>query len=271
MENWILIAIGSALALLIASRLRQDNEIPHHIAQSQLKTAPSRFTTNERGFFTVRVIALEFDEVGPVIYINGEFANGPHRLDIDSVMAELSANGSVDNFVPFDLSSHGEPDDIRIGDLINLISPVLLEPGQRGKFRAPMLAPEREERLNEVMERLDQAAQRMVDKVDAEFDNYSLEGEFLEKLESDFINDYVVREIAGQIERELIWRPGRINLTMRFVNSYEEMIEEAPIQFEISREDALSLRDNIRGIILNSLRIELGLEMAGYNAVVYEN
>ncbi|HEB72265.1 MAG TPA: hypothetical protein ENI77_06545 [Nitrospirae bacterium] len=270
MENWILIVAGSALAVLITTRLRHDDTPRGLSAPVSFPKTPARFEASNEGFFKIRVIALEFDEIGPVIYINGDFGAGQSRIEVDIVVAELSINGAVDNFVPFDPALDNDQSDVRVGDLINLISPVWIEPGQRGKFRTPMLAPEREERINEIMERLDTAAGRMVDKLDAEFENYSLEGDFLVKIESDFLNDYVIKEISRQIEGELIWRAGRIDAVLRFFNSYEEVIEEIPARFDITIDDAMSLRENIDEIILNALRIEMGLDTVSYNAIVYE-
>lgn len=270
MGNWILIMVGSALAVLITARLRHDDRTQPSRAQAASPKTPARFEAPDEGVFKIRVIALEFDEIGPVIYINGDFGAGPHRIEVDMVTAELSISGNVDNFLPFDPASSSGQSDVAIGDLINLISPVWIEPGQTGKFRTPMLAPEREDRLNEIMERLDAAAQRMVGKLDAEFGNYSLDGDFLEEIESDFLNDYVVREISRQIQQELIWRAGRIDAAIQFINPYEEIIEEIDVCFDITVDDALSLRKNIDEIILNALRLELGLDTSSYNAVVYE-
>jgi len=270
MDNWILIMVGSALVVLITARLRHDDRTQGLGAPASFPRAPARFDAPDEGLFKIRVIALEFDEIGPVIYINGDFGSGPHSIEVDMVTAELSMSGNVDHFIPFDPASNGDQSEVRIGDLINLISPVWIEPEQKGKFRTPMLAPDREERINEIMERLDIAAQRMVDKLEAEFTNFSLDGEFLLKIESDFINDYVVREISGQIEREMIWRAGRIDAVIRFTNSYEEIVEEIPARFDITSEDAMSLRENINEIVLNALRIELGLDTVSYNAIVYE-
>lgn len=262
--------VGSALALLITARLQHEDRTQPPSAQAAFPKTPARFEAKDEGIFKIRVIALEFDEIGPVIYINGDFGAGPHRIEVDIVTVELSISGHTDHFIPFDPASNSDQSDIRIGDLINLISPVWIEPEQKGKFRTPMLAPEREERLNDIMNRLDSAAQRMVEKLDAEFGNYSLDGDFLGKIESDFLNDYVVKEIGRQIEQELIWRAGRIEVAIRFINSYEEIIEEIPVRFDITSDDALSLRENIDEMILNALRIELDIETTSYNAIVYE-
>jgi len=271
-ESWALILMGAALAIAISSRLRDERP---SAPMTDTATRPvghgPEFHVSRAGVFEVRVVAMEFDEIGPVMYINGEYASGPDRLDIDLVTAEVSAGGRIENFVSFDPSTSEEPSEKRIGDLVNFVSPVMLEPNQTGKFRTPLFAPDSEETLNTLMDRLDGAARRMVEKFDREFDNYSLEGESLARIESDFLNDIVVRELAQEIGREMIWRPGLVSVTMRFINAYEEMIEEQHIDLRLSAQDARTLEGNVSQIILNALRAELDLEMVGYSAVVFEN
>ncbi len=265
------VAMGVFLALAISMRLREESKL-EPLAQFPKPAAKHPgFKSGTDGIFKVRVIAMEFDEIGPVIYINGEFALGPERVDIDIVTAEVHIGGKVENFVSFDPSTDDDPGEKTIGDLVNLISPVWLVPEQRGKFRTPMFAPDSEDRLNIIMDQLDSAALRMVEKLDMEFGDYPLEGEFLERIESDFLNDFVVKELASDIKRELIWRAGHMVVIVRFMNSYDEVVEESRLELDLAAKDAEALDGNTDNIILNAFRAQLDLETINYSTVVYES
>lgn len=275
MDNWILVLAGLALAVALTSRLRQVDEPARRFMREpwggRLAGPAERLAVEGAGMFTIKVIALEFDEIGPVMYVNGEFVNGPERLDVDFTAADVTVGGEIYEFVPFDPTGpEGESAGERMGDLHTLSSPLWIEPEQRGKFRAPLAETEREGRLVEVMDRLDDAARRMVDRLDAELGEYALDDESFSRYEEMFVNDHVVRQIAAEIEREFIWKPGRVTAAVRFYNSYEEPLQDAVARFEVTPEDSLTLKKNIRGVVLNALRAELGLDMRAYNAVVFE-
>jgi len=271
MDSLVWVAMGVFLALAINMRLKDESRLTTPVQLSEPDTNHPGFKSGVDGIFKVRVIAMEFDEIGPVIYINGEFSLGPERVDIDIVTAEVHVGGRVENFVSFDPSTEDDPGERKIGDLVNLISPVWLVPEQKGKFRTPMFAPDSEDRLNMIMDQLDSAALRMVEKLDMEFGDYSLEGEFLNRIESDFLNDFVVRELASDIKKELIWRAGHMVVIVRFMNSYDEIVEELRLELDLAAKDAEALDGNIDNIILNAFRAQLDLETINYSTVVYES
>jgi hypothetical protein len=269
-DSWVWMAVGMALIIAIASRMKNEEIRMNRVEDYAQNLKPTRLQSEDGGVFEVKVVAIEFDEIGPVLYINGEFEAPKERVEIDIVTADINLGAVSDSFTPFDPSTIDDASERQIGDLINFIGPVTLQPTQRGKFRAPLLSPEREERMAILLERLDHAAQTLVEKYDSEFGDYSLEGESLVKMESDFTNDFVVREIASEIEQEFIWTSGEANLVVRFLNSYEESMEEAPVRFYLTPSESQTLRENISGMILNSLRAELDLDLIGYNAIVCE-
>lgn len=268
MENILWIMAGLALALLIGSRLRDERPSAPRRQERPVKGHP-RFHAEGERIFRVRVIALEFDETGPVMYINGEYSLEGESLEVDGVAADLNINGVTESFVSFDPALDDDRNG-RIGDLVDLVSPVTLEPCHGGKFRAPLFAPEREERMNDLVDAIYIAAERMVEKFDMEFENYSLEGESLEELEAGFLNDHVVRELLGGVEREFVWIAQNASVNATFMDAYDDALERIRITFDLSAEESGLLRANIRELALNALRTELGLEPAGYNAVVFE-
>ena len=269
-DGLLWMAAGIALILVLTRRLREERNAPRpenfSVGKSPLRFGGSR----HGGIFSVKVVALEFDEAGPVIFVNGNFQNDNKTLEIDVVVADVETGGGDEAFISFDPDVGTGRGEKRMGDLVNLTAPVVLEPDERGMFRAPLFSPDREERLGDIIERLDGAAARMVEKFDREFGVYSLEGQSLERLESDFTRDYVVREIAEQIEREFIWRVGRLGLTIQFLTNGDEVIEEIPLDFNLEKSDVGRLRENIEIILVNSLRVELELEPVPYNSVVFE-
>ena len=305
-DSWAWMAVGFALILAIASRMQTDDLTEDRRAQNSQKDEKprwkfytpvlvakerderlagpmakvstvdklansARLQAEDSGIFEVKVVAIEFDEFGPVMYVNGEFEVPPdENLDVNIVTADITIGTLTDTFTPFDPSEYGESSEKQIGDLINFIEPATLGPTQKGKFRVPMISAEREERMNIAIERLEHAAQALVEKYDSEFSNFSLESDFLAKIESDFINDFVVREIVDAIEQEFIWVPGEVNTVVSFINSYEEVVDEASVRLYLKPAESNILLMNINKLILNTLRAELGLDLKSYDAIVYD-
>lgn len=268
MNGILLFAAGMTLIVVIAYRLRSDTTAAP--PPSMQAAPPHRFTAPDGGVFDAQVVALEFDEAGPVIFVNGKFNNGEDRVDIDGVTAEVETGVETETFVSFDPDIGDSSSSSRIGNLVNLTAPLFLEPKERGMFRAPLFCPEREERLSKIMDRLDIAAARMVEKLDREFESYSVEGESLKRLEEDFKRDFVVKEIAEQIEKELTWKEGRLAITVSFVSSDYSVVEKIPITLYIENSDARKLRGNVDIILANSLRAELDIDLEHYSSVIYE-
>ncbi len=269
-SSWVWVLVGALLALTITTRLRQNQPTPGKDSFSKELPFRPQVQVAENETFHVKVVALEFDDVGPTMFINGQFHNRSDRIDISMVTAEAQIGDETETFVSFDPIGDGEQSEKEVGDLINFIAPIWLEANQQGKFRAPLVSPEREERLNFIMERLESAAELMVEKLDREFENYSLEGESLKRLETDFLRDFVVKEITDDIKQEMIWLEGGISIKVRFLNTYDESIEEIPVRVQLYPEDASALWSNVDKIVLNALRAELELETLSYSAVVYE-
>ncbi|MGK7344810.1 MAG: hypothetical protein ACNS63_03260 [Candidatus Nitrospinota bacterium M3_3B_026] len=269
MENLVWIAAGLALIAMIATRLREQRQESRH-RRGLSPAASNRFRGGHDGMFDARVIALEFDESGPVMFINGKFKNGEEPTDIGLVTAEVEHAAGTETFFPFDADTGEEPGERRLGDLVNLVAPASFSPFERGMFRAPLFSPDREERLASAVDRLDSAAMRMVEKLDREFDSYSLEGEPLARLEEDFRRDFVVKEIADEIERELLWRPGRFSIIAKFVSGGNDVVDKISLTIHLDQSNAEKLRKNVDAIITNALRAELDLEPALYTPVIFE-
>ncbi|VAX24780.1 hypothetical protein MNBD_NITROSPINAE04-1836 [hydrothermal vent metagenome] len=269
MEGWPLIVLGIALAVIIASRMRSDTRMssPENFSQADIGQLRS---SDHNGVFNIKVVAVEFDEVGPVIYVNGEFRNMDERLEIDIVSAEISIGIQEEMFLSFDPGVEDRSSGSRIGGLVSFISPVSLEPYEKGMFRAPLFSPDREERMNEIVERLDLSAIRMVEKFDMEFGEYSLEGKSFERLSHDFVHDRVIQEIRREIENEFIWRAGDANITLNYLTVDDELVESVHTKLYITQSDVETLRNNIDILIVNSLRQELEISLGAYNSVVYE-
>lgn len=269
MENLLWIAAGFALIAMIAARLREQRRESRGM-RGLSPAAPNRFRGGRDGMFDARVIALEFDESGPVLFINGKFKNGEEPVDIGHVTAEVESAAGTETFYPFDADAGEEPGERRLGDLVNLVAPVSFPPFERGMFRAPLFSPDREERLAAAVDRLDSAAMRMVEKLDREFDSYTLDGESLARMEADFRRDFVVKEIADEIERELLWRPGRFSITARFVSAANDVVDKISVTIHLDQRDAEKLRKNVDVIITNALRAELDLDPEPYTPVIFE-
>jgi len=267
MEGSMWILAGLALIAIIALRLRSEHPAP---GAEGFAGIDGGFRCEHKGVFDVKIIALEFDETGPVVYVNGEFRAGTEPMDIATVAAEADMSGEKEAFVAFDPDADEVFGGKKVGDLINLTTPVTLGPHERGMFRAPLFSPEREEFIGDIMEKLDSAAARMVEKFDREFDDYLFEGESLERLERDFKRDFVVKEIIEQIERKLFWKSGRLSLAVSFFSNGNETLEKIDISLSLRREDEEKLRENIGVIATNSLRAELDMDPEPYNSVVYE-
>lgn len=268
MEKLAWAGVGLIMIIAIARRMK-----PERIEGGSVPSArnmPNHFVAEHAGVFNTKVIAIEFEEAGPILFVNGEYKNLDERLQIEGVTAEFSSNGLNETFVFFEPCAGEEGMDIRLGDLINLTAPVAIEAYDRGLFRTPLFSPEREERMRRAMENLGECARRIVDKFDRDFDEYSLEGDAIEVIEKNFIGAPEVREIIARIKEEFIWRPGDIAIRVRFLAHEDEAIEEIPITLNISHQSVEALKGNIDSMVINFLLHELELPQELYHSVVFE-
>ncbi len=268
MEKLAWAAVGLIMIIAIARRFRPESiELAHSAPRRNMA---NYFTAEHTGVFNTKVVAIEFEEAGPILFINGEFKNLDERLQIEGVTAELSSNGFGETFVFFEPCAGEERMNVRLGDLINLTAPVAIEAYDRGLFRTPLFSPEREEKMSQAMENLGECARRVVEKFDRDFNEYSLEGDALEMIEKEFMRDPEAREIIAKIEEEFIWRAGDIKINVRFLAHEDEAIEEIPIMLSISHQSIEALKKNIDTLAINFLLQELELPQELYHSVVFE-
>ncbi|MDH4184301.1 MAG: hypothetical protein OEV92_08775 [Nitrospinota bacterium] len=277
MEDYMLFMAGMAMAAIIFYALSELNH-PAAITPGRIGRAPGH--RGARGFsfargdvFKPRVIALEFDEMGPGMSVNGEYHNSFERTRVDMVAADVSAPGGDVELI----SGDGEEDENlqeekRIGDLVNLTGPTWLEEDQYGMFRAPMRDGEKEEALADILDKVDEQAEKMIAKRDAEaIGGYALDDESMKSLAGEFVADTQVAGMLEQIERMFIWRAGSVMAKVWFLDPDDGVIDEIPVSFQLREEDSAALRRNIQIMAANSLRAELGLDLLEYHVVVIES
>lgn len=266
-EGWIWPFLGLVTVAILMFRSRSDSVAP---SPESFGISLHGLHSDHKGIFEVNVVAMEFDEAGLVFYVNGKYGCSHEPLDIDHVHVSAYISGAEEEFTSFDPAPADEPTEQRIGSLVNLTAPVVLGNCGNGMFRAPVVNHDRQERVLNAIDRLDSAAKRMVEKMDSEFDGYSIEGESLKNIENDFMSDFVVREIMDEINREFVLDSGQLSMRVRFVNGEDHIIEEVPLTIQMKKEDVDNLKNSIKVMARNALRIELELEHLPYVSLVFE-
>lgn len=269
MDGWITWAvIGFAIGL--AWFLRQQREEP---PVRRAAPFPERNATEplfDSGRFVVRIAALEFDDGGPVLYVNGEFSNEHETLEIEEVEALVRSGGEEREFVGYDPDEEGRLPDTRYANLVDFTGPVTLNPNERGLFRIPLCDPDAGERLSNILDYLDRAADELIDRFDREFGEYSLDDPFLEEMTDRLLSDQTVSGIGGRINDELFFRTGPVEMTLRLYGPGGDTVDEVRLAFDLTDEEMAELAVNVGVVIANSLRGGLDAPLLDYHPVVIE-
>ena len=276
-SGWTLLAIIAAL--LFISRRYQESEPVRHFPNSLLSGGHGAIRSKQ-GIFSVKVLALEFDEDGPSIYINGEFLNGDEPSPIDFTTARINAGGIEEVFVSFN------PDEgvagcgsCRGANLITFFAPVTLHPHEKGLFRTPLFCEEKKEKIANLIDGLEQAAIEQVAMYDKELGGYSLDGPEYEKLEERFLNSKKVSSIGRLLYDELFWRVGPIAITLFWRDHGDDEeesavdaigVDEVSITINLDDEAATILNENVATLMKNALRNEFELESASCRSVAID-
>lgn len=266
-DGWELPFFGLVVVAILIYRSGSDSVAP---SSASFDVSLHGLYSDHKGLFEISVVAIEFEEPGLVFYVNGKYGCSKEPVLVDHVQVVAFMSGVEEEFHSFDPAPDGEATAQRMGNLVNFTAPVMLGNCGRGMFRAPVVNHDREERLAGVIARLDTAAVNMVEKFDREFGQYSVEGEELLNLEKEFMNDFVVREIMADINREFILEPGQLDMRVRFMDEDENRIEEAPFTIRMKQEEVDTLRGNMDAMVKNALRMELELKTLPYVSLVLE-
>ncbi|MBF0171138.1 MAG: hypothetical protein HQK87_08635 [Nitrospinae bacterium] len=270
MDTWITWA-GIGFAIAVAWFLRERREEP------PVRHAPDRTLAGAKGEplfdsgrFVVRVAALEFDDGGPVLYVNGEFANDADPLEVEETEALVRCGGEEREMIGYDPDDEGRLPDTRNATLVDFTGPVTLAPGERGLFRIPLCDPDAGERLADILDFLDRAADELIDRFDREFGEYTLDEEFLEEMTDRLLADRAVAGIGARINDELFYRTGPVAVTLKLYGPGGDPVDEVRLRFDLTDEEMAELAANVGVVIANSLRGGLEAPLLPYRPVVIE-
>ncbi len=227
------------------------------------------------GLFTVKVVALEFDETGPMIFVNGQYKNlGGEFMEIDFVSGSLSARGvdvELEPFQPIGRESGCCGGETRFGQLVSLFAPVTFSPNESGLFRIPLHSVALSEDMAQLCKDLKGLAGMKVYEFDKKLGEYSVEGESLEKLMNEYLDEPEVRRITDKMDNLFPWRRGSTSLLLEFHDSLEDVIDKIEFNLQLTEEEERILRENVDTVIRNALREKLDLEPVHVRAVVTEH
>ncbi len=269
MDDWITWAVfGFAIGLAWYLR-QQKNDAPvrHAVPFPERNRGEPLF---DSGRFVVRIAALEFDDGGPVLYVNGEFANDHEPLEVEEVEALVTSGGEEREMVGYDPDEEGRMPAIRNATLVDFTGPVALTPHERGLFRIPLCDPDAGERLSEILDLLDQAADELIDRFDREFGEYSLDDSFIEEMTDRLLSDRAVSGIGARINDELFYRTGPVEVSLRLFGPGGDPVDEILLAFDLTDEEMAELAGNVGVVIANSLRSGLEAPLLDYRSVVIE-
>ena len=276
--GWALLAIIAAL--LFISRRYQESESERRLSEDYLSSVGHGAINSKGGIFSVKVIALEFDEDGPSVYINGEFLNGDEPAPIDFATARITTNGREEVFVPFN-PDEGEAGcgSCRGGNLITFFAPVTLHPNEKGLFRTPLFCEEKKEKISNLIQGLEQAAIEQVAIYDKELGGYSLDGPEYEKLEERFLNSKKVSSIGRLFHDEFFWRAGPMTIELSWLyhgDAEEESaidaisVDEVTVTINLDDDAAAVLNENVTRLLKNGLRHEFELNPVSCRSVAID-
>jgi hypothetical protein len=270
MDDWITWAgIGFAVAVAWYLRTRGEDVSPPIRTAWRPSNAPTP-VVSRRGIFQVRVIALEYDDGGPVLFVNGEFANGDDPLTVEEVEAEVVCGADRRQMVWFDPNEEGRMPETRMASLVEFTGPVSLAPGERGLFRIPLFDPEAADRMADTLDRLDRAADELIDRFDREWGEYALDDDALEEMTRLLVTDRAVKGIAMSLNDEAFYRAGSMSVNLRLIGAGGEPLDDIVFRVDLAGEEADTLHANVDAILANSLRGGLDLEGEEYLPVVID-
>ena len=272
MNDYLLFVAGVAMAAITVFLMREMTKPPGLSRRQGRRHGGARggFGGAVGEIFTPKVLVIEFDEMGPGLQVNGEYHNPFERVRVDLVAAEVSTGGGAMEMVCAEDEDENDLTGKYIGDLVNLASPTWLEEDQAGKFRAPMRDIEMEEKITDILGKVDDMAERMVHAMDTELGEYPLDEKSLEQYLDTFLSDYDVRALMDKLKEIFPWQEGHVTLTTWFTDPDDGILDEIPITFRLDEEDSQTLFGNLKIMVANSLLAEMGVDLFEYRKVVLE-
>lgn len=272
-NDYALFAAGVGLAailMFVLNLMRQEEERVLGQSWSRPRGPESPLEVKPGEVFDPKVLLLEFNEHGASITVNGKFFNSFERLEMDMVVAEVDSGGKITELV-----SPAEVDEDILakkccGNLVYFLSHTTIHEDQTGMFSAPLMDPEAGDLIGKELDKIDDMANLMVERMDRELGSYSLDEESFGKIAQSFLAEFAVRDHLAVIEDLCIWREGALSVTVLFLDPDDSVVDETALHVRLEREEAEALRRNIKLMAENSLRAELGLELVEYSAVAFE-